>query len=124
MLEQYRVYYLEKGGAPSSFQFHPRILYGILDFYVGRAIDASGLFEDLPKPLPLKELAPLWLSSIEGHTPPDQMERYRSYLIKDLLPQLGFSDVRKFNQRRVQDYQRALRHSHRSLKNFPEHIAL
>ena len=124
MLEQYRVYYLEKGGAPSSFQFHPRILYGILDFYVSRAIDASGLFEDLPKPLLLKELAPLWLSSIEGHTPPDQMERYRSYLIKDLLPQLGFSDVRKFNQRRVQDYQRALRHSHRSLKNFPEHIAL
>lgn len=124
MLEQYRVYYLEKGGAPSSFQFHPRILYGILDFYVGRAIDASGLFEDVPKSLPLKELAPLWLSSIEGHTPPDQMERYRSYLIEDLLPQLGSSDVRKFNQRRIQDYQRALRRSHRSLKNFPEHIAL
>ncbi|WP_087238777.1 site-specific integrase [Flavonifractor sp. An10] len=114
-MDAYRRYYLEqRGGAPSLFSSHIAILYSILDFYVAKAIAEHG--QDSPpqpkeKPLLLKDVAPYWLESLPATTPDALKETYKAHLEQYLLPNLGLSDLRRFNPRRIQDYQAALKRS-------------
>ena len=114
-VDAYRRYYLEqRGGAPSLFPSHTAILYSILDFCVAKAIAERGQ-DSLPppkeKPLLLKDVAPYWLESLPETTPGALKETYKAHLEQYLLPNLGLSDLRKFNPRRIRDYQTALRRS-------------
>lgn len=114
-VDAYRRYYLEqRGGAPSLFPSHFAILYSILDFCVAKAVAERGqdsLSPPKEKPLLLKDVAPYWLESLPETTPDTQKETYKAHLEQYLLPILGLSDLRKFNPRRIRDYQTALRRS-------------
>ena len=124
-VEAYRRYYLEqRDGAPSLFSSHTAILYSILDFYVARAIAERGQ-DSLPppkeKPLLLKEVAPYWLESLPETTPTALRETYKAHLERHILPILGQSDLRKFNPRRISDYQIALKR-HGGAPFFQTHV--
>ena len=112
-MDAYRSYYLEqRDGALSLFPSHTAILYSILDFYVAKAIAERGQGAPPPpreKPLLLKDVAPYWLESLPETTPDALRETYKAHLEQYLLPILGLSDLRKFNPRRIRDYQTALR---------------
>ena len=114
-VDVYRRYYLEqRDGAPSLFPSHTAILYSILDFYVANAIEERGQDSPPPpkdKPLLLKDVAPYWLESLPETTPNALKETYKAHLEQYLLPILGLSDLRRFNPRRIRDYQTALRRS-------------
>ena len=112
-VDAYHRYYLEqRGGAPTLFPSHTAILYSILDFCVAKAIAERGQ-DVLPplreKPLLLKDVVPYWLESLPETTPDALRETYKAHLEQYLLPILGLSDLRKFNPRRIRDYQTALR---------------
>lgn len=112
-VDAYHRYYLEqRGGAPSIFPSHSAILYSILDFYVAKAITERGQ-DSLPppkeNPLLLKDVAPYWLESLPETTSDALKATYRAHLEQYLLPILGLSDLRRFNPRRIRDYQAALK---------------
>lgn len=124
-VDAYRSYYLEqRDGAPSLFPSHTAILYSILDFYVAKAIAERGQGAPPPpreKPLLLKDVAPYWLESLPETTPTALKEAYKAHLEQYILPNLGLSDLRKFNPRRIRDYQTALKHS-RGAPFFKTHV--
>ena len=124
-VDAYRRYYLEqRDGAPSLFPSHTAILYSILDFYVAKAIAERGQGAPPPpreKPLLLKDVAPYWLESLPETTPTALKEAYKAHLEQYILPNLGLSDLRKFNPRRIRDYQTALKHS-RGAPFFKTHV--
>ena len=124
-MDAYRSYYLEqRDGAPSLFPSHTAILYSILDFYVAKAIAERGQGAPPPpreKPLLLKDVAPYWLESLPETTPTALKEAYKAHLEQYILPNLGLSDLRKFNPRRIRDYQTALKHS-RGAPFFKTHV--
>ena len=124
-MDAYRSYYLEqRDGALSLFPSHTAILYSILDFYVAKAIAERGQGAPPPpreKPLLLKDVAPYWLESLPETTPTALKEAYKAHLEQYILPNLGLSDLRKFNPRRIRDYQTALKHS-RGAPFFKTHV--
>lgn len=107
-LQNYHALFLKQGGSESSFKFHITILYGILDFEVGRAIDATGLFQPDVPPLLFKSVVPLWLAWLEENGSPEQVKFCRAQLEQHLLPSFQLSDLRGLNQRHVEDYRVAL----------------
>ena len=124
-MDAYRRYYLEqRGGAPSLFPSHTAILYSMLDFYVANAVAEFEQASPPPaeeKPLLLKDVAPYWLESLPETTSAALKETYKAHLEQFILPILGLSDLRRFNPRRIRDYQTALKHS-RGAPFFKTHV--
>lgn len=121
-LQNYRTSFLEQGGSASGFKFHITILYGILDFEAGRAIDASGQFQPEVPPLLFQSVSPLWLAWLEKNGKPEQAEFCRTQLEQHLLPYFQLSDLRGLNQRHVTDYRVALARQGLGIDALREHL--
>lgn len=124
-LDAYRAYFLDRGWSASSFRLHSQILYGIIDFHVGQALDACGMAAPPKAPsFLLKDTAQRWLASLEEKSESQAIAHIRSQLDTYILPILGLSDLRKFNQRRIRDYRAALARRGAGTAVLQEHVEI
>ena len=128
-IEKYKEVFLTSGGTPSTFLFHQRIIYGIIDFMVAEKInedrDIVGYLEakkNRQHPVSLESVALKWLDSVEEDTKESLEERevIQSYLI----PLLGRTDISSDYRRRLIEYRKELARLGEGEKAFLTHISV
>ena len=128
-IEKYKEVFLTSGGTPSTFLFHQRIIYGIIDFMVAEKInedrDIVGYLEakkNRQHPVSLESVALKWLDSVEEDTKESLEERevIQSYLI----PLLGRTDISSDYRRRLMEYRKELARRGKGEKEFLTHISV
>lgn len=125
LIDTFQEQYLSSGKSMSCFQYYPRILYLIVDFYVAQEIKqdyelVAKIRQEDTSQLFLRTVIQLWLqensSSLSSETETD--------ISKYILPILGQSDLKCYNIRRLQRYQRELAKRGAGEDVFNRHLAL
>lgn len=126
-LSSYHTFYLEQGGAASSFTFHKSILFGVLDFAVSRAIADHASYTPEPaaaEPVLFRDVAPLWIKQLEHNHKQDYAAYCNEQLLYYLLPWFGLTDLRKLDDRKVGDYRRDLARKGGGSEVFRNHFSI
>ena len=128
IMEKYKQEFFASGGTESTFLFHQRIIYGIIDHAVSEAIQSDKAVvhyleskHKKPRPVPLRQIALQWINSQEEVC---DMWKEREVMEKYFIPLLGQSDIGSSFQRRLIEYRKELAHLGLGEKTFLSHVSI